>query len=103
MRVIDNETHELVGYLSDISSGGFKIDTKKALPINQDYTLRLDLTTEISDKAYIAFVVRAMWNKSDPLDPASQNQGFQIINISAYEKEIYQRIVDKYGKPESIW
>jgi hypothetical protein len=103
MQVIDNETHELVGYLSDISPQGFKLDTQKALPVNQEYTLRMDLTAEISEKSYIAFVARAMWKKPDPLDPASQIEGFQIIGITPYEKGIYQRIVEKYGKPESTW
>jgi len=103
MRVTDNNTHELVGYLSDISPRGFKLDSQKALTANKDYALRLDLTAEISDKSYIAFVARARWNQPDPIDPFGHNEGFQIVNISPYDQEIFQRIVEKYGTPESKW
>jgi hypothetical protein len=103
MRVIDTDTHELVGYLSDISPQGFKLDSQKALPVNQDYALRLDLTPEISDKAYIAFVARTKWDQPDPIDPNIRNEGFQIVSISPFDQEIYQRIVEKYGRPESTW
>jgi hypothetical protein len=101
MRVIDNDTQEIVGYLSDISPRGFKLDCQKSLAINQDYTLRLDLTPDISEKSYIAFVARVMWKKPDPFNPVAHIQGFQIVSISPYEKEIFQRIVDKYGSSES--
>jgi hypothetical protein len=101
MRVIDNNTHELSGYLSDISPRGFKLDSQKALMINKDYALRLDLTPEISNKPYIVFVARAIWSKPDPINPNEYILGFQIVNISTFEKVIFQRIVEKYGIPES--
>ena len=103
MPVTDNNTHELVGYLSNISPRGFKLDSKKALAVNKEYTLRLDLTPEISDKSYISFRALAMWEHADPMDPFGHVEGFQIVNISPYEKEIYQRIVEKYATPESNW
>jgi hypothetical protein len=103
MRVFDNNTQELVGYLSDVSPRGFKIDSVKPLPINKDYSLRLDMTSEISDRPYITFTARAMWSQPDPFNPGQYVEGFQIINISPYIQEIYQRIVDKYSRPDSLW
>jgi hypothetical protein len=102
MRVIDNDTHEVVGYLSDVSQGGFRVDSQKPLKVNKDYALRLDETSEISDKSFIAFIARAMWKQPDPIDPNAQNEGFQIVSISPYDQEIYQRVVDKYGVTENI-
>jgi len=103
MRVVDNNTHELVGYLSDISPRGFKLDSQKALTINKDYALRLDLTSEIANEPYIVFVARAMWGQPDPINPNEYIQGFQIVNISPNEQKIFRRIVEKYGTPESKW
>jgi hypothetical protein len=103
MRVTDNNTQELVGYLSDISPRGFKLDSQKPLTSNKEYALRLDLTAEISNKSYIAFIARAMWVQPDPINPNEHNEGFQIVSISPNDQEIFQRIVEKYGTPESKW
>jgi hypothetical protein len=100
MRVIDNNSQELLGNLSDISPRGFRLDSQKALTINQDYTLRLEQTSMVSDKPYIVFNARAMWGQRDPIIPNEYNEGFQIINISQYEEEIFQSVMEKYGVPE---
>jgi hypothetical protein len=101
MRVIDNNSQELLGNLSDISPRGFRLDSQKALTINQDYTLRLEQTSMVSDKPYIVFNARAMWGQRDPIIPNEYNEGFQIINISQYEEEIFQSVMEKYGVPEN--
>lgn len=103
MLVTDNNTHDLVGYLADISPGGFKLDSQKPLTVNKDYALRLDLTPEISDKSHITFVARALWTRPDPIDPGDFNEGFRIVSISSSDQGIFQRIVEKYGTPESKW
>jgi len=103
MRVLDNSTQELVGYLADISPHGFKLDSKQALQVNKDYSFRLDLTAEISEKPYIVFVARTKWTQPDSTDPYAHNDGFQIVNIAPRDEEIFQRIVVKYGTPETKW
>ncbi|MCX6067069.1 MAG: PilZ domain-containing protein [Chloroflexi bacterium] len=62
MRVIDNGTQELVGYLSDISSRGFKLDSNKRLTVDKDFNLRLDLTSDVSDRSFIVFAARCRWS-----------------------------------------
>jgi hypothetical protein len=59
MRVTDNSTEELIGYLTEISLGGFRLESPKTLTVEKDYTLRLEYTSEVKDKPYIVFVVRA--------------------------------------------
>jgi hypothetical protein len=103
MQVVDNDTHELIGYLADISPQGFKLERQGAPDVYDEYSMRLELTPEISDKTYISFIARRKWSRRDPMDPNAHNEGFQIISISSYDRMIYQRIVDKYGRPESSW
>jgi PilZ domain len=103
MRVIDNNTKEIIGYLSDISTRGFQLESQKTLTIHKDYALCLDLTAEIVNKSYINFVARAMWSRPDPINPNEYIHGFQIVAISPYEQEIFQRVMEKYSKPESKW
>ena len=82
MRLVDSETQELVGHLVDISSGGFKLDSQKPIPVNKDFRFRMDLTSEVANKPAMVFVARSKWCEVDPLDPFIYNVGFQLINIS---------------------
>ena len=97
MRLIDNDTQELVGHLVDISSGGFKLDSQSPIPINKDYRFRMDLTSEVASKPSMVFVARSKWCEVDPLDPLLYNVGFQLVNISPGDVEIFNRMMEKYG------
>jgi hypothetical protein len=97
MRVLDDDTLKLVGHLSDISSQGFKIDSQDPIAPGIEFRLRMDLTSEVSNKAYIIFSAISRWCQVDPLDPFVQNVGFEIKEISTEDSAIYQRIVEKYG------
>ncbi len=103
MRVVDNVTSSLIGYLTDISPRGFKLDSDKPLVVNKDYAMRLDLTPDISDRAHITFIARTKWSQKDPTDPTSNIEGFQIVNISPHDEEIFNRILERYGTPEQKW
>ena len=101
MRLIDSETRELVGHLADISSGGFKLDSQNPIPDNKDFRLRMDLTSEVANKPSMEFVARSKWCKTDPLDPFLYNVGFQLINMSPGDIEIFNRMMEKYGTKSS--
>ncbi len=98
MRLVDNDTHDLVGHLVDISSGGFKLDSQSPIPVNKDFRLRMDLTSEVATKPSMVFVARSKWCEVDPLDPFIYNVGFQLVNISPGDLEIFHRMMEKYGK-----
>jgi hypothetical protein len=103
MRVTDNNTGEIIGYLTEISLGGFRLETPKALLVEKDYTLRLEYAIEEKEKWYIVFVARAKWRQPDPIEPYEYILGFQIVNIAPSEQEIYQSIVENYGLPKHNW
>jgi len=98
MRLVDSETQELVGHLTDISTGGFKMDSQNPLPINKDFRFRMDLTSEVANKPSMIFLARSKWCEVDPLDPFTYNVGFQLINIAPSDLAIFNRMMEKYGK-----
>lgn len=100
MRVIENSTSEVIGYLTNISTRGFRLDCVKPLPVNKEVVMRLDLTPDISERTSIIFVARCRWSHLDPYDPTSVVEGYQVINISPQDEEIFNRIVEKYGVAE---
>jgi hypothetical protein len=100
MRVTDNITGELVGYITEISLGGFRLECPHALAVEEDHTLRLENTSEVKEKPYIVLVARTRWIQPDPVMPNEYVQGFQIVSMAPSEQEIYQSIVDNYGLPK---
>jgi PilZ domain len=97
MQAVDNVTEQVVGHLADISPRGFRLDCKKEIKPNQQIELRLDLTGDVADKPFMAFVARSKWCKIDELDPFIYNIGFEIVKMSQEDAAIFKRIVEKYG------
>jgi hypothetical protein len=102
MQVTDDLTKEVLGYLSDISTGGFKLDSQKQIRPGQDFRVRIELTPEIADKNVMVFVARSKWCHPDHIDPNSYNVGFEIVNMASGDMAIYQRMFDKYGTENSF-
>ncbi len=97
MQVTNGLTKELLGYLSDISTGGFKLDSPKQIKPGQDFRLHIELTPDIAEKNSMVFVARSKWCHPDHIDPTSFNVGFEIVNMSPSDMSIFQRMFDKYG------
>jgi hypothetical protein len=97
MRVTDESTGKLVGHFSDISTGGFKLDSSKPVAVNVDYRLRIDQTNEISNKSFITFIARARWCQLDAYDPNMYNVGFQIIEMTPGDYDIFVKMFSTYG------
>jgi hypothetical protein len=99
--VLDNSTQQVLGHLVDITPLGLMMDCKRNLPSGQDYNLRLNLLENIAGKAFIEFVARCKWCRSDSVQPFLYNAGFEIISISPDDTEIVKNIAKKYGASES--
>ncbi len=97
MRVLDEATGELVGQLSDISTGGFKIESTTPIPLGTTYQLRIDQTREISNKSYLSFTARARWCQRDPYDPTIYNVGFQLVDMTPADYDIFVKMFNEYG------
>jgi hypothetical protein len=97
MQVLDDATKQIVGYLSDISTGGFKLDCDKRIPVGQDFRLSIQLNNEIADKTSMVFIARSKWCRPDHIDPTSFNAGFEIVNMAPSDMLIFQRMFEKYG------
>jgi len=97
MQVLDSSNKQIVGYLSDISTGGFKLDCQNQIPIGQDFHMSIPLTADIANKTTLEFIARSKWSTPDHIDPTTFNVGFEIINMAPGDMDIFQRIFEKYG------
>lgn len=101
MQVKDEATKQIIGYLSDISTGGFKLDCPRQIPPGQDFRMQIDLTADVADKTTMVFIARSKWCRPDHIDPTSFNVGFEIINMAPSDMMIFQRIFEKYGREQA--
>jgi hypothetical protein len=98
MPLMDDFTQEIIGHLADIGDGGFKLDTRKPIPANQEFQFRLTLPNEVADKSFMVFRAKSRWCKIDPLDPCSYNVGYQLTHISPGDLEIFNRVMQRYAR-----
>ncbi len=97
MPVMDALTKQLVGHLTDISTGGFRLDSLRQIKPEEDLRLQIQLTPDVASKEFMVFIARSKWCCPDRVDPNTYNVGFQIINMSPTDMSIFQRMCDKYG------
>jgi tryptophanyl-tRNA synthetase len=97
MKVTDAATGNLIGYLVDISTGGFKLDSEKAVPVGRDFRLHLELSGDIANKSSLIFSARSIWCQPDPIDPTAFKVGFQIVGLGSGDSIIFQRMYEKYA------
>jgi len=102
MRLMHENTGELVGHLVNISPSGFRLESLKSIPVNQDYPLRIELPRDVSDKPYMVFIARSKWCRPDRIDPTLFDAGFEIVEMMPGDSDIFRMIFERYGSLDSI-
>jgi hypothetical protein len=98
MPVFDDETDELFGHLTDISDLGIRLDCLHSQPLEKDFNLRVELTSEVADKPFMSLVARSKWCREDKLMPNTYNVGFQIMHLEPGDVAIFNRLSEKYAQ-----
>jgi hypothetical protein len=98
MRVLNDDTQEILGHMVEVGEIGLQLETTVPLPLQKDYYLRLELTPDLADRPFIIFIARTRWCKIDEIEPNLYHVGFEIGEIMPDDKEIFLRILAKYGK-----
>jgi len=94
-------TGELVGHLVDISAQGFRLESLRAIPVNKDFPLRIELPRDVTDKPYMVFIARSKWCRPDRIDPTLFDAGFEVVEMLPADAEIFRLIFERYGSQET--
>jgi hypothetical protein len=97
MNVTEEPAGRILGILADISTAGFKLEGKRAIPIQVNLHLRLQHTHEISNKRYMMFTGRACWSERDPYHRSFYNTGFQIVDMTPADYDIFVQMFNSHG------
>ena len=65
MQVTDDLSKQLIGYIADISTDGFNLDSLKQIPAGQDFRMNIALSHDIADKTSMVFIARSKWCHPD--------------------------------------
>lgn len=97
MRVMDDDTSEILGHMVEVSSTGLRLETVAPLPLNKDYYLRIELTPDVAAVPFIIFVARTKWCKMDVFQPNLYQVGFAIVEIMPEDQAVFLQILQKFG------
>lgn len=95
--IVNAESYETLGVLSEITTKGLLVDSQKILPIDQKFKLRLDLNDDKFDQPFINFLAQVKWVRPDRFGPGYYNVGFEILNLSNSDIKIIEKIMETYA------
>ena len=96
VRVFDADTRQQIGNLVDITPQGAMIISPNPIPQGTLIRLQLELTTDIAEKPFLEFPARSKWTHQD-LEPSLYATGFEIMELSAENAAIIQKIIETFG------
>jgi len=100
--VLDALAEKTIGHLVDVTPNGIMMDSRDPLPLEKEYTLRLDTSEDVADKIFITFIARTIWSLPDPVDISLYDVGFSIVDIAESDADILKHISDKYAAQDSF-
>lgn len=93
LEVYDDDANELLGHLVDLTTTGLKLVSKKRIPTNRNYKLRMMLPEGYFSQKDLYFEAKSMWSSNDinpdfydtgfaapELDPAAQNIILDLVS-----------------------
>lgn len=95
-RIFDTSNDTLVGQLGDVTPLGLMVISDAPLPVDKVFTLKIELSAEVSDQPDFLVTARSLWCQPD-VAPGIYNTGFELQELSPENIEIIQHIVDNFG------
>ena len=97
LRILDNNTDEVMGHVVNISVSGMRVLTDRPLCQDKDYTLAIDLTKDINFEQEALFTAKCAWIEQDLLSGA-YNCGFQLQNVTEKGQVIILKLIEQFGE-----
>ncbi|MFC1534036.1 PilZ domain-containing protein [Thermodesulfobacteriota bacterium] len=95
LKVFDEMTDQLFGYLVDISNEGIMVTREQGVEIDSDFQLRVVLPAEIEGKKESRFSTQSRWSEKDS-ETEFFNAGFQFVDLSPSDKMIIKRLMQNF-------
>ncbi len=95
LKVVDTISGEFLGRLVDITVDGFKLVSKKKIPLNKEFNLSLELPDAFDGVEEIFFKATSLHTKKD-INPDYNDTGFKFIALSRDNLKKISRLMKEY-------
>lgn len=96
LRVFDGLSTNVLGHVINLSSKGLMLLSDTAIPVNEDYRLRMKLPTEACERDEVIFSAISRWGKRD-VNPDFFLTGFQIFDLAARDQNQILNLLDEFS------
>jgi hypothetical protein len=94
MKVFNNDTDDLVGFLVNITTEGMMLSSDAAIETDTVFSLRVALPEEIKGNKEITLPAKSIWCDQD--EPPLYNTGFQFQDTEKKDIRIIEKIMKKF-------
>jgi len=95
-RVVDRKTGRIIGYLSDLTTGGALLIGERAVEKDVVLHLRMDVPEDFAEKDSLSFNAQVMWCRPDD-EPDFYKIGLRLHEITWEDLALIERLLNEYG------
>ncbi len=95
LKIVESSSGELIGRLVDITADGFKLVSRKAIELNKEFDLVLELPESFEGDNNIAFKAISLHTKKD-INPDYNDTGFKFLDLSMDNLKKISQLMKKY-------
>jgi hypothetical protein len=99
LRIYDGMNSKILGHLVDISEKGMMLICDDAIPVNENYRLRMRLPTQMKERNEIMFAATSRWCKIDA-NPDFFLVGFQMYDLDQANRDLILTLIRDFSYNE---
>ncbi len=101
LRVFDQDTGKLLGYIVDISTSGMMLISDQPLPVHKEYRLYVDVPQEEGQRERVFLKALSLWSSKD-INPDFFDTGFRLLDLTMEQLYKVQLIIDDFKFHEQV-
>ena len=95
LKVIDQETDQIIGHAVNISNEGILLISEKPIKTEVLFQLKMFLPEKFEGSRYFEFSAVSKWSREDE-NPDFYNTGFHLNKVSTEAVQVIKRLIDKF-------
>jgi hypothetical protein len=99
LRIYDGMSSKILGHLVDISEKGMMLICDNAIPVHENYRLRMRLPTQMKERNEILFDATSRWCKTDA-NPDFFLVGFQMHDLEQANRDLILTLIRDFSYHE---
>lgn len=99
LRVFNAETHELLGYLVDITTSGMMLVGESPLTVGQSIRVQMELPRNVMDGGQVSFTGVVKWSRAEG-SGSFYSVGLELQRVSCDAVRLVRQLTDRFHQAE---